>query len=185
MKSYLLTAVLLLSACATTYTLVEPGRVAVTDFYSVKSNIGWSSLKQDNAQVWTIDGFALQSLRFVRGIEDGGLYFESHDKERKIPFRANMTETEIAEMVVDEFSLRGAKNVELKSLRPQKFGSIDGFGFDIDYLTGDGLEARALVSGTVSGSKLYLIIYTGTKLHYFDRYLDEAKAIIDSVKLES
>ena len=185
MKRYLVSVMLLLSACATTFNLVEPGRIAVTDFYSVQSNIKWSSLKTDNAQIWTVDGFALQALRFVHGVEDGGLLFESSDKKRKIPFRANMTETEIAEMVVDEFSLSGAQSVELKSLRPQKFGSIDGFGFDIEYLTGDGVEARALVAGAVNDSTLYMIVYTGTRLYYFDRYLNEAKAIIDSVELES
>lgn len=185
MKRYLILAALLLAACATTFSVVEPGRIAVTDLYSVQPSIKWSSVKVDNGQVWTVDGFALQALRFVGGVKDGGVYFEAPDKKRKIPFRADMTETEIAEMVVDEFSLSGAKNVELQSLRPQKFGTIDGFGFDIDYVTGDGVEAHALVVGTVHDSTLYLILYTGTSLHYFDRYADEAKSIIDSIKLES
>lgn len=167
------------------YTLVEPKRTAISDLYTVEPQVQWSAAERGKIVTWTVDGFSLEAVRFVKGLDDGEpLLFEQPRQTKPPTFRANMTPSEIMEFVVDSWSLAGAQQVKASSLRPRKFGKLDGFAFDMAYLLRNGLEAQGMVAGAVAKGKLHLIMYTGTRRHYFPKYRDDVDRMMDSIRIQ-
>ncbi len=173
---------LLLSSCAY-YTLVETDRQKVSDVYSVDPQINWSRSKESTVEIWTVDGPLLQAIRFFDGIADGDGLFRSTDPNKKFPlFRADMTATEIQELVVDTIANMGGGNVNASSLRPFKFGALPGFRFEVEFLSDDGLELEGLVAGATHKERLYLIVYSGTRAHYFGKHKDAVERMLSSIQ---
>lgn len=172
---------LLLSACAQ-ITLVEPKRHKIGDAFSVEAQIAWNRIPADKTEVWTVDGTRLQAVRFYKGIKDQEALFKV-EKDVKLPvFRADMTANEVMELVVDTFSRAGASQVEARGLRPADFGEAPGFRFEFSFLDPDGLETEAMASGAVIDERLYMILYTGSRAHYFPKYKDNVEKLLDSVE---
>ena len=187
----LLTAV----ACAP-YTVVEPTRTRIGKTYSVEPQIRWTSLREaGRTDLWTVDGPALEAVRFIKDVDDGesllgraivgGGPGSSQIAEDKQPrFRATMTPTEIVELVVDTWALLGASKIQATGLRPVKFGAADGFRFDLAFVSADGVEGLAIGAGVVIKNRLQLILYSGTRLHYFDKHRPAVDRLIESIRLE-
>jgi hypothetical protein len=184
MKRIGLALVFLLTGCATThYTLVAPGEVVMSDLYSVKPAIQWSEIKKGDVRLWTINGAELESIRFISGIREGVAIMDITEEKHETPFRPSMSETEVVDAIVDSFALSGAQQVEAKNLRPANFGSLDGFRFELAFLNSDGLEKDGAIVGVISDQSLYLIIYTGTRIHYYPRYAGQFEEIVSSIKI--
>jgi hypothetical protein len=182
MKKIWLGVLLLLAGCSA-YTLVEPDQVVVCDLYSVRPAIPWSEIKQGDVRLWTVDGAELESIRFISGVREGVPVIDITEKKRETPFRPDMSETELVNAVVDAFSLSGAQQVEARNLRPAPFGSVEGFRFEIGFMNEDGLRKEGAVVGAVVDQALYLIIFTGTKIHYFPKYAPEFEHIVGSIQI--
>ncbi len=174
--------IVLLTACST-YNLIEPGQVAICDLYSVKPGIEWSEVKKGDIRLWTVNGAELESIRFINDIREGVAIIDITEEKHETPFRPSMSETELVDAVVDAFSLSGAQQVEAKNLRPAPFGSLQGFRFELAFLNEDGLEKNGVVIGTIAADSLYLIIYTGARLHYFPKYAGEFETMIASIEI--
>ena len=76
------------------------------------------------------------------------------------------------------------EGVERASYRTAKFGSADGFRFELAFVWPDGVEARAIVAGAVVKNRLQLIVYLGTRLHYFDKYRPAIDRLFESVRVQ-
>lgn len=135
-------------------------------------------------ELWTVDGPGLQAIRFINGVADGEALFEGKGKEKQPTFRKSMTPSEIMEFVVDSLAGVGFEKIETTGLRPEKFGSAQGFRFDTHFVTRQGLEGQASVVGAVLKEKLHLIIYSGTRAHYYPKHRDHAERIIQSIQLQ-
>ena len=144
---------MLLVGCAQ-YTLVEPHPTTIGNFYTIEPQIAWSATQEGNALLWTIDGTALEELRFLTGIGDGESLSESKDGEKSPKFRKGMTEIEIKELVVDTLAAANAKKIQTKNLKPFPFVGHRGFRFELTYLAGNGLEKAGLVGGSVIEDRL-------------------------------
>ncbi|HEV8642334.1 MAG TPA: hypothetical protein VGV13_14650 [Methylomirabilota bacterium] len=176
-------AAILLAGCAQTlsYTLVETRRVPIGDAYTVEPQITWTSVAQDKVESWTVDGFALHYLRFFKGIANGEPLLAGGKDEAKRPhFRSTMTESEIAEFIVDSFY---GGRLRPRELRPATFGGAPALRFDLTYVTGDGIQRRAAVVGAVLKEKLHVIVYDGAALRYFPRYRDHVERLLESIQL--
>jgi len=185
MKNIWVGLLLLLSGCATTfYTLVEPGQVVICDRYSVKPGIQWSEIQKGDVRLWTVDGVELESIRFISGISEGVPIMDITKEKHETPFRPDMSETELVDAIVDAFSLSGSQQVEARNLQPARFGSAEGFRFELDFMDADGLNKKGVVVGTIMDEALYLIIYTGTRIHYFPKYAREFEDIVSSIELK-
>jgi len=171
---------LLLGGCAVAsrYRLVEPGTRSMAGAYTVQPGLAWSSIGAGKTEAWTIDGLALEGLRFYIGVAEGESILGG-DSVRRGRFSATMTLPEVAELVAD--SLFG--RFPPRNVRPARFGGAPGFRFEVSYATRDGVHREALVAAAVLHKHLYVIAYTGTSLHHFTRYRDEAEHVIDSVRL--
>lgn len=176
---------LLLSACVMGYKPVGPDTQVIGNLYSVEPQITWSSIEQDKRQVWTVDGPALEQVLFVTGLEEGEtLVSLPIGDDRELPrFRAAMAPSEVVEFIIDTVSTTRGTQAQARSLEPFEFGSARGFRCDFDFLTRDGLEMDGLAAGAVVNDRLYLIVYTGTRQHYFPRYRPAVEKIIESVRM--
>src|SRR5713226_7624128 len=141
----------LIAGCAPV-TLVKPKRQTIGDVYSVEPQIRWASVPaRSGFEVWTVDGAGLDALTFVKGLKDGEVLMRgtipgSPAEDKRPRFRAQMTPSEIAELVVDTFALFGDQKIDASNLRPAPFGMADGFRFELAWVTRAGLEKQALVA---------------------------------------
>lgn len=171
-----------IAACGA-HSLIDDERVEIGGTYSVDPQITWNRLVRAEPETWTIDGPSLQAVRFINGIRSDKPLIRSAEQQRFPVFRMDMTESEIMEFILDSLFLLGFNNLESRDLRPIAFGSHEGFRFEFSYLARDGLEEEGLVAGAVIERRLYLILYTGVRRHYYPKYLDHVEHIIDSIEL--
>jgi hypothetical protein len=94
-----------------------------------------------------------------------------------------MSPSELAELLVDGLTSTGAQNVTITNLRPQKFGSADGLRCELAFVTKNGLAKQGIAAGSIVKDRLYLVLYTGAKLHYYEAHRDDAERIIQSIRM--
>lgn len=164
------------------FSLIEPAPTMIGDMYSVTPRIQWNSSKTGKYEIWTVDGLGLQRLQFITGIEDNEALYAGKQYE-KIVFKKNMTATEIMDLVAASFAADEARKIETKNFKPYQFGGYSGFKCDLSFVKKEGLEWDGLVLGAVVKGKLHLILYTGTRAHYFPKYRTEVEWIIQSIKM--
>lgn len=175
-------SVLVGSGCApfTLYKLVEPRERSIAGAYTVQPRLAWSSVAGGQVETWTIDGVALERLRFFSGIAEGQSLLGGDVGGRRPRFLPSLTRPEVAELVAD--SLFGSR-FPARHVRPAAFGGAPGFRFELRYATNDGVKREAIVVGAVLQGRLHVIVYEGTALYHFDKYRDEVEQIIGSIRL--
>lgn len=174
---------IILAGCAA-YSLIEPRRTTIGDLYTVDPQIPWSSTSDGKVERWTVDGPTLQVIRFVKGLDDGEVLFKGKDKEKTPKFKKHMTPTDIMEFVIDSVTLIGAQKVETRNLRPEKFGNAEGFRCEMRFVSAGGIEYEGFIVGAVINEKLHLIMYTGTKAHFYFKHKDHVERIIGSIRFQ-
>jgi hypothetical protein len=179
-----------LGACAAQISKIERKAVDVEGAYIVDPQITWSEFPRtstaSNGLVWTVDGLFLQRLDLFGGVEDGEPLFEpTGAKAESLPvFRADMRESEVQEFVLDTLAQQGFVGGEATNLRPVDIGGRRGFRFDLTMATASGLEMRGLAAGAIVDDALSLVLYTGTRLHYFEARQNAVEGIIKSIIFE-
>jgi hypothetical protein len=190
----LLPAIFLASALGcVSYALVKPERLTVQGAYSVEPQIAWTRVFKPQYgiaanEVWTVDGPALESILFTPGLEDGDALFVAGSPEALAEYpvyRSYMSETEIMEFVAESMTRTGAEQMEERNLRPVAFGSERGFRFDFSYLSQNGLEYAGVANAAILDGRLYVILYRGTALHYYEKYLPQVERMLDSIVIGS
>ncbi len=137
------------------------------------------------AELWTINGPRLEALRFYYGIRKDGTLLQSGGSSTLPTYRPEMTEHEVMELVASTLARAGASQVTTVNLRPFAFGSLDGFRFEMDYVSGQGLDYKAIVAGAPDPARerLYLILFTAAAPHYAPTYTPEVEKILASIEL--
>lgn len=180
-KIAFLAILLLATGCMPSIVATPPQEPVQIGFYSVTPQIEWSRPMMTASEVWTVDGFALESLRFLE-VADGQTLSGREDPEGKAPvFHKTMLPNEIQEFVVETLATGGWANVKPKGLKPAKFGDLPGFRFSFGMLSEDGLEYDGLALGTVREGTLHIIVYMGTRLHYFPKYAKDVEKLFASI----
>ena len=64
-----------LAACAQ-YSLVEAKKQKIGGTYTVEAQIAWSKYSEGKVEIWTVDGPALEAVRFFKGLDDGDSLFK-------------------------------------------------------------------------------------------------------------
>jgi len=173
---------LLVTACVQ-YSLVKPARVLIGDVYYVDAQIAWNKKTEGKAEIWTVDGPLLQELRFIKGIEDGDALFEGRVGNKLPPFKSKMTAIEIKELFEASLAQIGLAQLKTLNLRPNDFGKASGFRFEFTYVLKNGLEKQGFALGAVIDEKLHMIIYSGTRLHYYPKHKDEVERLVRSIRM--
>ena len=181
-KILVLAALLLVSACVPPVVVTAPQEPIQIGFYSVTPQIEWNRNMTSLRENWTIDGYALQALRFY-AVPDGAMLSGRVDPEGKAPaFHKAMLPNEIQEFFVETVAGAGWAHVKPSGLKPAKFGSLPGFRFSFTMVEEDGLEYEGMVKGVVKDDELHLILYSGTKLHYFPTHKKTVEKIFASIR---
>jgi hypothetical protein len=188
-----LALVLLLTACATPYVLVEPGRHEVRDALSVAPGSAWNRVGtpgyEGDIEVWTLDGPVLNTLLFVPGVGDGEPIFVRRRGpgapagEKPPVFRTAMTPFEIVELLRDTIALSfDTAIVDTSGLQPDTLGGVSGFRFQTRMIGQDEVERDGVALGAVRDGKLYMLWFQGAHLNYFERYLPEVESVFGSAR---
>lgn len=182
-RNLILTAALLLvAACVPPIVATPPQEPIQVGFYSVTPQIEWNRSMMSRSENWTVDGYALQALRFY-AVPDGATLSGRVDPKGKTPaFRKAMLANEIQEFFIETAAASGWANVKPSGLKPAKFGSLPGFRFSFTMVEEDGLEYEGMVIGTVRDDELHLILYSGARLHYFPKYKQTVEKIFASIR---
>lgn len=147
----------------------------------------WSRHPMRKGEVWTLDGVTLNELYFVVGLAPGKtLYKNRRKKVAPLPkLRAGMDLTEIPEFF--ESSNRIALNTsvfEVTEVRPAQFAGQPGVRFSFQYaVDGSTLVRKGEATAALVKDRLYLISFIAPAIHYFDRDLPKAEAIMSSAQL--
>lgn len=178
----LLTA-FLLAGCAA-YTAVEPAKQReIGGVFRVQPSTLWSALKDGDREVWTINGFGLESISFVTNVADGEPLSPKIQDEDAPTFRAGMSATDVVDLYESVLAYRGFSQVEARNLRPHVISGNNGFRFDYTGFNDNGLAKRGLVIGLIDPDKgLNLVIYEAAAEHYYDASLADAEKVIGSLQ---
>ena len=172
----------LITACVQ-YSLVKAEKVAIGDLYTVDAQIAWNKKTEGKTEIWTVDGPLLQELRFIKGIEDGDALFRSRAGQKLPPFKSKMTAIEIKELFETSLAQIGVARLKTLNLRPGRFGKVPGFRFEFTYVLKNGLEKQGFALGAVIAESLHMIIYSGTRLHYYPKHKDDVEALVRSIRM--
>jgi hypothetical protein len=67
-------------------------RTTIGDLYTVEPQVQWSAIERGKIVSWTVDGLPLETVRFVRGLDDGEPLFPDQRPDAKPPtFGTRMT----------------------------------------------------------------------------------------------
>jgi hypothetical protein len=185
------TAVLLVLLCAacTQYSLIGPGRTTIEGL-SLEPGIAWNRASGittgPGTETWTMDGPLLDSLIILAAVPDGKplALLRGASTDKLAPFHTAMTANEIMDLFEASFSAEMKTTVlEPRNLHPTLFGGDEGFRFEVSYTGADEVESEMAVAGAISGGKLYLLVYRGTRLHYFPKHLPDFERIVASARL--
>jgi hypothetical protein len=180
MKRIIFISIFLFCFGCVSYSLVSKGRVDIGDNYSVETETDWSGRSTGGITIWTFNGTALDRIVFLSDIEDKKTLFgeDSHHK-----FEKEMNPIEIAELFLDSLQTFGKwPQVKKANLRMSKLGSFDGLSFELNLVSEEGLKYKGLVSCAIIDEKLNIIYFLAPKLHYYPKYIQDYKNIINSIK---
>jgi hypothetical protein len=185
--SLVLITTLLLSGCAA-YSIVPPAPTQVSKAsMTVSPASSWNRIPSlvasagpntisPKAEIWTQDGPLLNQLTFYGAIKDGEALFKLPSRaDTKAPvFKASMLPQEVVEFVEKNYRVQtGSPVFNVTNVKPVTFSGQPGFQFDFDFTTNDEVRRKGRAAGAVKNGALYLIVYEGAAVHYFDRNLAE------------
>lgn len=179
---------LILASCAGGVRAVQPGPYVVDEAFQVRLGKAWSVLPgrlfaDVEGDVMTLDGPLLNRLHMVGGLADGDSLLKTRrkkDEERLPVYRADMTTTEIIELISDSVVAWGYTNVETTTIEPRRFGKNDGVRYDFTADTPAGLNIQGAALINQSGETLNLILFLAPKEHYFTAARGEIEKIMSS-----
>ncbi|MQA66796.1 MAG: hypothetical protein GEU76_13005 [Alphaproteobacteria bacterium] len=179
-------ASVLMTGCAG-YSLVKGGEHVSIGSMSVQAPGDWNHWRGgDGTEFWTLDGPALQHILFVKGVGDDEAPWPTRGDRETVPkFRKGMSAIEISELVQATLANEELQNVRIVDLKPDTFGGHPGFSFTMTMTSKKGLDMKGLAHGAVIKDKLYMTIYRGAALHFFDRGLADYEMIAASLRIDA
>jgi hypothetical protein len=175
---------LLLAGCSTMERL-ESGRYTIKDELTVTADARWNRLEggRDGAEVWTADGTPLDVLAFYVGVAEGET-LGAAPSDYAPRFRTTMSPHDIVELYEALVTQEGSE-FRLERLGPAAFGGRPGFVFEHTTVMRDGPALGGIAYGTVAGGRLYLLSYTAPTRYFFEKNLDQVRAIAASAQITS
>jgi hypothetical protein len=191
--SALFCTLVLLSGCVA-YTLVPAQTTAVSKAgMSVTPSTAWNKSPANPtlngiAEVWTQDGPLLNQLTFIGGLKDGQTLIRAAPGATTKPplFKSTMLPQEIVEFVEKSYRVQTSSPIfNVTNVKPSTFSGQPGVQFDFDFTTQDEVRRKGRAAGAIKNGLLYLMIYDGAAVHYYDRNLAEFDRIVASAQIKS
>jgi hypothetical protein len=181
-------AIMMLSACASNTLVTGPFKVGQA--YNVTLQKNWTSVGTFNlnkeVKYLTIDGPFLNNFYLTEGLAVGRSVVRTAQKSRPMPVvKADMSETEMVEFVVDTIAAFGYETVASDNLRPSKFGSVDAIRFDVTAKTDEGLEIKGISQVAMVRGKLHVMLFLAPAEHYYPSMIADVEQVFASADLRS
>ena len=180
---------MLLAACASVKK-VESGANPVGDRMSITVDGNWNHLDFPGlkpAQVWTMEGIAIDELLVYPGIRDGQAMhpeFSANSRNKDFTFRKTMQTEEIVSMFEGTLS-RDGSTFKLKKVEPFAFGGKKGFRFEYERIRKvDGVRLSGIGFGAVDKEELFALVYQAPRLTFFPRHQARVEAIAKAVVIK-
>jgi len=181
----LLAAIVALVACATGGRLQTAGRTEVLEM-DVDTSLDWARYASPRQEAWTIDGTALNQLRFITGTRPGEHVFHLGRERRDTPqgpwYQPGLRADELHELLLAALREQGWAEVESRNLRPARFGAVDGLRFEFTMASQRGLRYAGTAAMFEHGGKLTTIYWQAPVEHYHARDAAAVAALIDSIQ---
>ncbi len=179
-------ALLMVAGCANFKLIPADKPVDVGDGVSVTTDIAWAEAPWPNVSgtVWTNDGVELDAMMFFTGIQEGKPLIKPDavsTRELRV-YQTTMIPDDVMELLSSNFGHIGYQQIKTANLRPAPFGSVQGFRFDLDFLTKDGLQMKGTALAAQRNKTLDLIMFMAPDEYYYGRYSANAEKIFASVK---
>lgn len=184
--------VIMLCSCATRYAFVPEGKNKIRKAgIIVTTNQKWSMRPSSlsvarNEVTWTKNGPRLDAVTFLGRINDGEAIVKQRESdERQVaPFRATMTPPELAAMIESYYRVKlEAAVFDVTSVSPIEFLGTGGVQVDYTYVREDEVLRRGRCAMSVVENRLFVMMLTGAKLHYFELLEAEFAALIASAEV--
>lgn len=176
------------TGCVGTAKLAPAGAYNATAF-SLTLGRDWSDLTPvmqpipPNVRYLSIDGPLLNRLYLGAGLKPGDSLIKLADKDAPRPtYRADMSDSELVEFVVDCVSALGFQSPEAQDLRTQDFGTLPGVRFDIATRTTEGLNISGTALVARSGDTLNVMLFLAPNEHYYGALLPEVETVFQSAR---
>jgi hypothetical protein len=179
------TAALLLAGCAGV-DLVQAGKPAdLGDGISVVPGTAWARVHTPGTDpIFTIDGIGLGELHAYTGIDPGKPIFSVSGVSDKdlAAYTKGMLPNEVMDLLVGNMSKSGAQNVHASNLAPAKFGSGNGFRFDIAYVNANGLDMQGEALIAERTGKLDVLLFVAPQEYYFARRKPDVEQLFATIQ---
>ena len=157
---------------------------------TVKPSRSWNRLDGrlgKFTETWTLDGAPLNDVTFFGGIAPGTpLIRERNRKTQPLPrFTSETLLIEVPELL--ETTIRTSQDVgtfEMTAVEPAPFMGKEGVMFTYQFVDADELPRRGEAYAAIVGGKLYMMTYEAPRLHYFERSLNDFRALVQSAQLK-
>lgn len=157
--------------------LVTPAR----DWNRLSGKVG------KRTETWTLDGGQLNDVTFFGGIEAGDPLVKERNKKRDpLPkFTSSTLLVEVPELLEGTYrTFKDLASFQLVSAEPGTFLGRDGVFFAYEYTDLDGLTRKGEARATIIDGKLYMVTFDAPRLHFFDRTLQDFRALADTARLK-
>lgn len=173
-----------LAGCAT-ITLAPAGLYSAEDEFNVSLTRPWSDMtgtlmpRPEGVRLLTMDGPGLNQL-YLASLPPNASLFRHADRDMPaVIYRADMTDTELVEFVVDSLAAT-YQEPQSTALRPQTLAGIPGVRFDLSMRTSAGLNMSGTGLVARSGDKLRVLLFLAPSEHYYAAFAQEVEAIFAS-----
>jgi hypothetical protein len=184
-----LVSLLVLTGCGGV-DLVSPGKSAdLGDGVTVMPTTAWARVHWGLGRdpLLTIDGIGLGELHYYTGVQPGSPIFAVSGVSNKEvgAYDPNMLPNDVMELLVANLTKAGNQNVRASNLSPAKFGSANGFRFDLAFVTSAGLNMRGETLISQRGGKLDLLLYIAPEEYYFAHRQPDVEQLFSTIQVAS
>ena len=133
------------------------------------------------AEVWTLDGPALNEITFYGAIQTAQPIFrERNRREQPLPrFSSTMLLTDVPALLENSYRAgRGVTVYTTERMEPTRFGGADGVRFEYSFTDGDEGRRRGEGYGAIVNGRLYLMTFEAPVIHYFDSSIEAYRQLV-------
>ncbi len=164
--------------------LITAGQdIKIGTHMTVTPSIDWNKIEESDIDIWTLDGTSLQRILFIKGIYDGDDFIPLTNN-RSPKFQKNMTYLEIIELFETAFSKLDYQKLNTSHIEPYKAKYTSGLRFKFNFSNKDGLEMLGDAYAVLNNDQLFMMIYYGTKIHYYYKGSFDFQQMLNSLRIK-
>lgn len=187
-KLLAVTIAFLLTGCVSV-AKVETGERAVGERMQVTIEGSWNQLSFPGAgpaEIWTMEGTAVDQLLLYSGIKNGqAIHAESSGTDKKnFEFRSTMQPDEIATLFEGMLTRDGSR-YKLVKLEPVMLSGQNGFRFEYSLVRKiDSVQLSGVGYAAVNRGELFAVVYMAPRLVFYPRQIARVEQIGKSVRIK-